>query len=207
MARPVNADAAATRKRILSSAMTLFARQGGQASVRTIAGNAGVSVGMVHHYFGSKDALYDACVEEMYAELSALQEQLMPSLMAGGPVAVLLEQAVRDGFQFACAHRLAVRLLNRQVVEAGALSADRRMRFQEPFLALTSAAFAHTGQSQTALRLSLQTLVMLIARYALSEPAELAFFVNDSTQDAAAAVEDHLVALAIHLLIRSPDAA
>ncbi len=203
MARPVNADAAATRQRILSAALALFARQGDSASIRSIAGEAKVSIGMVHHYFGSKDGLLDACVEEMYAELSSLQDRLVPTLLNGGTLAVILPQAVRTGFQFACEHRLAVRLLNRQVVSAGTLSTDRRMRFQAPFLDLLTAALAETGQHPTDIRLSLQTVVMLLARYAVSAPEELAFFVNDPEQDPLLAVEEHLVTVACSLLLRS----
>jgi AcrR family transcriptional regulator len=204
MSRPVNADAAATRQRILTAALGLFARQGGSASIRSISSEAGVSVAMVHHYFGSKDGLLDAVVEEMYTELSALQERLMPALLAGGSLEVVLSAAVREGFRFACEHRLAVRLLNRQVMAAGSLSADRRMRFQAPFLDLISAALAQTGRSPTDIRLSVQSVVMLLARYAVSAPEELAFFVHDPAADPLAAVEDHLVAVAVSLMLRSP---
>ncbi|MFT5679568.1 MAG: AcrR family transcriptional regulator [Myxococcota bacterium] len=204
MSRPVNADAAATRQRILSAALQLFASQGERTSIRSIAGEAGVSIGMVHHYFGSKDGLRDACVEEMYAELSALQDRLMPTLLTGDTLANVLPAAVRLGFQFACEHRLAVRLLNRQVMAVGTLSTDRRMRFQAPFLDLLTAALSQTGQPQTTIRLSLQTVVMLLARYAISAPEELAFFVNDSEQEPLVAVEDHLVTVACSLLLRSP---
>ena len=205
MARPVNADAAATRQRILTAALALFAQRGSSASVRTIAGEAGVSVAMVHHYFGSKDGLYDACVEQMYAELSALQERLLPALMTAGTIETLLPIAVREGFRFACEHRLAVRLLNRQVIESGSLSADRRMRFQAPFLEVVSAALASIERPPAQVRLSIQSVVMLLARYAISEPEELAFFVDDADQDPLRAVEDHLVEVAAVLLLRSPD--
>ena len=206
MARPVNADAAATRSRILTAALALFAERGERASVRLIAGQAGVSVAMVHHYFGSKDALLDACVEAMYVELSALQDRLMPVLLTGESIETLLPRAVREGFRFACEHRLAVRLLNRQVIDAGTLSRDRRLRFQKPFLELVTAGFAQTGLTATEIRLSVQTVVMLLVRYAISEPEELAFFVDDPSQEPLAAVEAHLVDVAARLLLRHKDA-
>jgi hypothetical protein len=46
---------------------------------------------------------------------------------------------------------------------------------------------------------------MLLARYAISEPDELTFFVHDPEQDPLRAVEDHLVKVASVLLLRSPD--
>jgi len=70
MSRPVNADADATRQRMLEAAVQLFAERGlGSTSIRDVAGAAGVSLAMVHHYFGSKDDLYDACIDATYAEL------------------------------------------------------------------------------------------------------------------------------------------
>lgn len=49
----------ATRERILTTARSIFAELGyGQASVRRIAAAAGVDQSLVHHYFGTKRALY-----------------------------------------------------------------------------------------------------------------------------------------------------
>ncbi len=49
----------ATRERILNTAQAVFAELGyTQASVRQIAAAAGVDQSLVHHYFGTKKALY-----------------------------------------------------------------------------------------------------------------------------------------------------
>ena len=86
MARPANANAEATRARILDAALRLFADVGrGQTSVRDIARAADVSLGMVNHYFGSKDELYEACVENMLEEISSLGDRLAIEL-AGAPM-------------------------------------------------------------------------------------------------------------------------
>src|ERR1700730_17420630 len=106
MARPPNADAEATRARILESAVTLFAERGlGSTSVRDVAGAAAVSLAMVGHYFGSKDELYDACSEAIYAELGARNEELARELAAHGPPAELIGRAVVAAFGFARRHR------------------------------------------------------------------------------------------------------
>ena len=200
MARPVNADAAATRRRILDSAGGLFAAGGpGRTSVRQIAAEAGVSLAMIHHYFGSKGALYAACVDAMYEDLAELQVELMAALAPGGSPAEIIERAVRTGFRFARGHRIANRLLWRQVVEAGTLDADRRDRYQAPFLeGLSAALAAASGRTAADWRLPVQSLTFLVSRYALSEDSELAFF--SGRGDPAAAVEDHLVACARQLL-------
>jgi len=60
------------RARILDAALTVFAEQGGSASVRAIATAAGVSPGLITHHFGTKEALKAECdqrVLDAYTEL------------------------------------------------------------------------------------------------------------------------------------------
>lgn len=59
--RPGNPD---TRQAILDAARATFAESGFDgASIRRIAGRAGVDPALVHHYFGTKDDLFMATVE------------------------------------------------------------------------------------------------------------------------------------------------
>ena len=52
-----------TRERILGAARNLFARQGfDKTSVRAVAAAAGVDPALVHHYFGTKAALFAAVI-------------------------------------------------------------------------------------------------------------------------------------------------
>ena len=53
------------KAQILDAAILAFAQDGTKASVRTIATAAGVSPGLITHYFGSKDALKEACDAEI----------------------------------------------------------------------------------------------------------------------------------------------
>jgi AcrR family transcriptional regulator len=63
-------NAAVTRARILESAMEEFAQRGlPHARVEDIAARAGANRRMVYYYFGSKDGLYLAALEAVYAEL------------------------------------------------------------------------------------------------------------------------------------------
>ena len=66
MARPRGADSAQTRARILAAAIEAFAAGGASGTTtRTIARAAGVSLATLHHHFGSKDDLYQACIASM----------------------------------------------------------------------------------------------------------------------------------------------
>ena len=77
MARPIQADAAATRERILHAASDLFSDRGlARTTTREIAKASEVSLATVHHYFGGKADLYRACIGNMYAGLEALTDEL-----------------------------------------------------------------------------------------------------------------------------------
>src|SRR5688572_4683482 len=113
MARPVGADGEATRRRILETALELFSDHGvGLTSIRDIARAAHVSVAMVHHYFGSKELLYEAVIDAMYAELAGLRAVLFEALADPSKgkdgLGALMERATRLGFGFARSHRRAV---------------------------------------------------------------------------------------------------
>lgn len=205
MPRPKAANAAATRARILSAAGDAFASRGqAGASVRQIASAADVSLAMINHYFGSKGGLYDACIEAMYAELAPLRETLLAEIAQGAPLSQLIPRAVREGFRFARSHQLPSRLLFRQLTVAGQLEDKHVEREQLPFLEMaTTALAAVTKRTPASLRLPLQSAVVLVARYGISSPAELASFVGDSTlapEDVEDAIEQHLIRAAMTLL-------
>ncbi|SHJ30664.1 DNA-binding transcriptional regulator, AcrR family [Nocardiopsis flavescens] len=61
------------RARIRDAAIECFARRGFGATVRAIAGHAGVSPGLVIHHFGSKAGLRRACDEHVSGLVSALE--------------------------------------------------------------------------------------------------------------------------------------
>jgi len=68
-AEPQNRDGAAesTRQSLLAAARAAFAEGGLEgARVDEIAKRAGANKQLVYHYFGSKDGLYTAVLEEVY---------------------------------------------------------------------------------------------------------------------------------------------
>ena len=71
-----------TRSAILSAAEQEFARHGLEAA-RTdeIAARSGVTKGMIYHYFGSKEKLYEAALEQVLAPLLvSLQQFTSPAI-------------------------------------------------------------------------------------------------------------------------------
>ncbi len=216
MARPANADAAATRGRILSEASRLFSALGPSAvSIRDIAREAKVSLAMVHHYFGSKEELYAASVDAMYVELGGVKAELQSLLLESNDVVSTLEAAAVRGFRFARAHAEAVRTVLRVVVETGALPAGRAEGTLLPFLDAVESMLGPVSPhiSGAELRLRAQTVSFVIARYALASIDELALMLGlpgdvDESDAARAArearvlalVEAHLSSLAVTLI-------
>lgn len=203
MSRPVNADADATRQRMLGAAVQLFAERGlGSTSVRDVAGAAGVSLAMVHHYFGSKDELYDACIDATYAELSAMKGALALELASPAPLADLFARAVVTSVRFAREHRTAVRLLVRAAVSSGELHPRGRKLLLEALDVVSTAVGARLERPPSELRLPLQSVVFLVARYAAQDEGEMAAVVGVPAREkrhAREAVEEHLVRVALDL--------
>jgi AcrR family transcriptional regulator len=66
--RPPRTESADTRDRILSAAREEFSERGYEkTSVRGIAKAAGVDSALVHHYFGTKEQVFEASVEVAFA--------------------------------------------------------------------------------------------------------------------------------------------
>ena len=79
-----------TRGRILEAALDLFAASGFDgASTRTIAERAGVNLPAIQYYFGSKEGLYRAVVEQfsqqMQAGVAPIAERIRAELASGQP--------------------------------------------------------------------------------------------------------------------------
>lgn len=69
-----------TREAILSAARSAFAEKGFDgASIRQIAGAAGVDPALVHHYFGTKDQLFVAAMD-----FPLDPAKILPQVAAGG---------------------------------------------------------------------------------------------------------------------------
>jgi AcrR family transcriptional regulator len=102
--RPLRADAARNRERILAAAAEVFADRGLEVSLDDIARHAGVGVGTVYRRFPTKESLVEALFEAHIARLEALAEKAVSYADSwDGLVAVLTEvcelQAGNRGFR------------------------------------------------------------------------------------------------------------
>ena len=142
-----------TRQAILAAARELFADKGfDHTSIRTIAAAAGVDPALVHHYFGTKDQLFLACIEApinpaevVGAVLTAPRDQLGIHLVrvvlnvwespAGAAAVALLRSAMNNQWTARLLREFLTTQILRQVV--GHLGLDDRQAETRTALAAT----------------------------------------------------------------------
>jgi len=122
-ARPLRADAARNRTRVLDAARTAFAESGLDVGVEEIARRAGVGKGTLYRRFPTKEALVRAIFDDILDEIEQISLKTDEEPDAGAAFASYLKQAARmqhsnQGFYDVVARGLG----------AAALSAEQRRR-------------------------------------------------------------------------------
>ena len=207
MARPKNASAVETRRRLVGVAGELFATRGlGDVSLREIAKAASVTAPAVIHYFGSKEALYEECIEALYARLADLRGEIAESISGAKDFDGALDAGVRAVFGVARRNQSAIKLLLRHVADTGEIGTERREKQLLPFLDQGASLFAAlTGRTEAELRIVLQSIVFLVGRWAVASPREVQAVTGlRGPVRAFAAIEDHLVDVARRQLGPAP---
>ncbi len=123
-ARPLRADAARNRTRVLDAARSAFAEAGLDVGVEEIARRAGVGKGTLYRRFPTKEALVRAIFEDILDELERLAIEAGAEDDPGAAFAGYLGEAARmqasnQGFYDVVAQRLG----------AAALTLEQRRRF------------------------------------------------------------------------------
>jgi AcrR family transcriptional regulator len=75
--KPLRADAARNRDRLLTAASAAFAERGLDAPLEQVARRAGVSIGTLYNHFPTRDALLDAIFPERLADLDRMAEDAL----------------------------------------------------------------------------------------------------------------------------------
>lgn len=106
------------RGRLLDAAVGRFARDGiAGSSLRDIARDAGTTPALVHYYFGNRDALLEAVIEERL--MPVMQALRAPLLAAGGDLRGVVHGFVRGVLSIAMAHPWLPQLWVREVLHEG----------------------------------------------------------------------------------------
>jgi TetR/AcrR family transcriptional regulator len=102
--RPLESRGAATRERLVSAAVAVFAERGFEAaSTRAIAERAGTDQGLLTYHFPSKDALWRAAADRIFGELSKRFDPLVTSLEFDDPKK-RARAAIREYVRYTAAH-------------------------------------------------------------------------------------------------------
>lgn len=184
-----------TRLRILEAAAVVFAREGfAGASTRTLAAEAGVNISTLAWHFHDKQGLYEAVIDRVYERLLAVELDLdtLPVDPAGR-----VRMLVARLWRVARAHRIEVRMLLRHVVDTTRLPEHVQARWLGRVLERSGEAIGALDLPPGDHRLALLSINHLLARYAVSDDADLALFVSG---DIDAAIEAHLGDVACRLL-------
>src|ERR1700675_1548635 len=120
-------DPERTRQRILDAATEEFARHGlGGARVDRIATRAGANKRMLYYYFGDKDGLFLAALEDRYAHTRSAEREL--ELEHLEPVRAL-ERLVKFTWNYFLEHPEFMTLLNSENLHKGRhVARSRRVR-------------------------------------------------------------------------------
>ncbi len=103
-------DAEATRARILSAAKAEFAANGlGGARVDEIAARSEANKRMIYHYFGGKEELFQAVIEDAYLGIRRMEQELALDHL---PPVEALETLVRRTWEYYLAHPEFLTLVN-----------------------------------------------------------------------------------------------
>jgi AcrR family transcriptional regulator len=165
-ARPAR-DAERTRAAILAAAMQEFARCGlGGARVDRIAARAGSNKRMLYYYFGNKEQLFQAVLEQTYADIRKAEQKLN-----------LLDASPQDGVRrlveltwaYYVAHPEFLTLLNSENLhQAKHLKRSKHIREMNSPLIQTLAELLRRGQRAGVFRRGVDPLQLYISIAALA---------------------------------------
>ena len=142
-ARPLRADARLNHDRLLEAAARAFARDGAQASLKAIAGEAGVGIGTLYRRFPTRERLVEATYRNETARLCAAA----PGLLESGPALEALRAWMELFVDYMAAKHGMAEALHAVLVTRG----DLRMQTRD-LLTGALAALLAAGQASQAIR-------------------------------------------------------
>jgi len=129
---PQQRNAEMTRATILAAAEVLFTAHGfAGTSMRDIAVSADVHQSLIHHYFGTKQGLWQAVIG---GYVDAYLARQAPQLDAAKPDAKTLPRALETEFRFWLEQPNLLRLQNWALLEGGNPAGEARDALYAPFM-------------------------------------------------------------------------
>lgn len=158
------------KPRIVHSARRRFLKEGVDgASLRTIARDAGTSIGMVYYYFPTKDDLFFAVVEEVYAKLLA---DMARALDPGAPVRERIFRLYARVGAISDTELSTVQLVAREVLVSSSRFSRLIARFQRGHIPLILATLAD-GVGDGSIDPSLSPALLLLCTFSIGAVPQL----------------------------------
>ncbi|GAA3726063.1 AcrR family transcriptional regulator [Spinactinospora alkalitolerans] len=172
----LSARGAATRRRLMAAARAEILAGDGVLEVANVADRTEVSVGLLYRYFGSKDGLVSAVVNEFY---DSYDETVFTTRIDAGVGWLVTEHLrLRREIDFLCDDALGRVIIGRRLREPAAAQADaERLARQVDIAARGIARGQRGGELDTAIRPRFAAAAILgafreLMAQALSGPAE-----------------------------------
>ena len=161
------AAATVQREQLLSIATNLFAQQGIQATrLRAIAERAGVTPALLNYYFGNKERLVEAMVEERFLPLVARAAAQLQQ--AGDDPLALVEAFIRDMVRNVTEQPWLSQLWVREILCEGGVLRERLMHRVAPMVPLLLAQKFAAAQARGALNPELDPRLLVVSLIGLT---------------------------------------
>jgi AcrR family transcriptional regulator len=207
--RPKNADSEDTWFRIVAAAREELVddEQGGiDVSVRSVATNAGVSLGTIHYYFPTKESLLEACLDAYYEALGKVAAEVATRIQSATRETAkeAIGEGVRSIYRFELSERARLRLRATNNAHRGRLHPDRHLHVRGPYLDTFTALLAPLVDADAEeIRLTFQTLTFSVMQYVLLSDEEIVQIAGKSGDEGRRVLEDHVVRVGTRMLFRS----
>lgn len=164
---PQPRDSERTKAAILAAAVQEFAHDGlGGARVDRIADRSGANKQMIYYHFGSKDALFTAVLEKVYAEIRSAEEKLR--MRDSDPVEGI-RRLIEFTWTYFLEHPEFIALLNSENLhEARHLKGSKQIREMNSPLIDTLSKLLDRGQRMGVFRSRVDPLQLYISIAGLS---------------------------------------
>jgi AcrR family transcriptional regulator len=210
MARTSTPRGDVAKERILQHAVQIFSQRGFDGfTTRELSAKAKVNIAAINYYFGHKQGLYDAAVDEVYRRLRERGNQVFASEVAprlfaqvtqqGAPKKLELEQIrfiIKCVYNAGRQEAVGIRLLIRQVLDAGHLSSHSAQQHFLPGTEMAAGLISSTlGISAELARANMVAFGFLLSRYVVQDERSLiTAFAVSTPEEAEARILDTLVA-------------
>lgn len=193
MGRKAGVSPEETRAAVLDAALRTFAVLGYHgASTRTIGSAANLTIGAVHHHFGSKAKLYTACVDEAHQRVTKMFQTALSKFQETGLEGTVKStlESLRDP-HFALAARLTARHGWENLEEVIPQRIEREGQTRN----LGAAALCKlTGMNMVQARLRIGVATRTVARIAAVPAAQHCFLADEKNPEKARKVVEAEVA-------------